>query len=92
VVELAQQGGGQLRRSHAQSQYDPLGSHPEASPTKTRKLGGLWYCDFRTDEETFVVFAGRVFRYPRGEAESRAEAEAYDQFVGVPEAQLDWPE
>jgi len=53
---------------------------------------GGWYCDFRTDEETFVVFAGRVFRYPRGEAESRAEAEAYGQSVGVPEAQLDWPE
>src|ERR1700686_4722580 len=25
-----------------------------------------WYCDYRTSDETFVVFAGRVFRYPRG--------------------------
>jgi len=53
---------------------------------------GGWYCDFRTDEETFVVFAGRIFRYPRGDAEGRAEAEAYGQSVGVPEVQLDWPE
>jgi len=53
---------------------------------------GGWYCDFRTDQETFVVFAGRIFRYPRGEAEGRAEAEAYGQSVGVPEVQLDWPE
>jgi hypothetical protein len=53
---------------------------------------GGWYCDFRTDEETFVVFSGRVFRYPRGEAESRVEAEAYGQSVGVPQVQLDWPE
>jgi hypothetical protein len=51
---------------------------------------GGWYCDFRTDEQTFVVFSGRIFRYPRGAAEGRAEAEAYGRSVGVPEAQLDW--
>ena len=26
---------------------------------------GGWYCDFHTGDETFVVFAGRVFRYER---------------------------
>src|SRR6266576_2768113 len=31
-----------------------------------------WYCDFRNDDETFVVFAGRTFRYPRGDARGRA--------------------
>jgi hypothetical protein len=51
-----------------------------------------WYCDFRDDEETFVVFAGRVFRYSRGESEGRSEAESYARSVGVPAAQLDWPE
>jgi hypothetical protein len=50
-----------------------------------------WYCDFRTDDETFVVFANRVFRYPRGDATARAEAESYARSVGVPESQLDWP-
>lgn len=53
---------------------------------------GGWYCDFRTAEETFVVFADRVFRYPRGERGGRQEAEAFGRSVGVPEAQLDWPE
>jgi hypothetical protein len=53
---------------------------------------GGWYCDFRTGEETFVVFAGRVFRYRRGDAESRSEVEAFGRSVGVPQAQLDWPE
>jgi hypothetical protein len=53
---------------------------------------GGWYCDFRTDEETFVVFASRVFRYARGVDKARAEAEAYGRSVGVPEVQLDWPE
>jgi hypothetical protein len=26
-----------------------------------------WYCDLRSEDETIVVFAGRVFRYARGE-------------------------
>jgi hypothetical protein len=54
--------------------------------------GGGWYCGFRTAEETFVVFAGRAFRYPRGDLQGRAEAEAYGRSAGVPEAQLDWGE
>lgn len=52
---------------------------------------GGWYCDFRNDAETFVVFADRSFRYPRGDREGRAAAAAYGRSVGVPEAQLDWP-
>jgi hypothetical protein len=52
---------------------------------------GGWYTDFRTPKETFVVYSGRVFRYPRGDSAGRAEAAAYGRSVGVPEAQLDWP-
>jgi hypothetical protein len=54
------------------------------------RVGG-WYCDFRNDDETFVVFAGRTFRYPRGDEQGRAAAVEYGRSVGVPEAQLDWP-
>ena len=50
-----------------------------------------WYVDFRTDAETFVIFAGRVFRYPRGDAAGRAAAQRHGRALGVPEAQLDWP-
>lgn len=52
---------------------------------------GGWYCDFRTDAETFVVFAGRTFRYRRGESAGRSAAADYARSVGVPEEQLDWP-
>jgi len=51
-----------------------------------------WYCDFRTTDETFVVFADRIFHYPRRDRTRRSEAEAYARSVGVPEAQLDWLE
>jgi hypothetical protein len=53
---------------------------------------GPWYCDCRTPDETFVVFAGHIFRYRRGDRVGRAEAEKYGRDVGVPESQLDWPE
>lgn len=52
---------------------------------------GPWYCDFRSDTETFVVFADRVFRYPRRDRSAREEAESHARSVGVPEAQIDWP-
>jgi len=52
---------------------------------------GGWYCDFRNDDETFVVFSGRTFRYPRGNHAGRAAAADYARSVGVPEGQLDWP-
>ena len=54
-------------------------------------LGG-WYCDFRSAAETFVVFAHRIFRYPRGDQAERAVVADYARSVGVPDAQLDWPE
>jgi hypothetical protein len=33
-----------------------------------------------------------VFRYTRGDRSARAEVEAHARSVGVPEAQVDWPE
>jgi len=56
------------------------------------QASGAWYCDLRSAEETFVVFGGRIFRYPRGDAAARADAEDFGRSAGVPEAQLDWPE
>lgn len=52
---------------------------------------GSWYVDLSTAEETFVVYAGKVFRYRQGDAAGRAEAAAHGRSVGVPEEQLDWP-
>jgi hypothetical protein len=52
---------------------------------------GGWYCDFRSDDEVFVVFCDRVFRYPRGDRTARSTVEDYARSMGVPEAQLDWP-
>jgi len=50
-----------------------------------------WYADFRSGTETIVVYRGKIFRYPRGDAAGRAEAEAHGCAHGVPGHQLDWP-
>jgi hypothetical protein len=51
---------------------------------------GGWYTDFHTADDTFVIFVNMVFRYPRGQAAGRSEAQQYGRSVGVPESQLDW--
>jgi hypothetical protein len=43
-------------------------------------------------DDTFVVFADAVFRYPRGDPARRAEVENHARSCGVPEPQLDWEE
>lgn len=50
-----------------------------------------WYIDFRTPSETFVVFPGLIFRYPRGDSAQRAPAQKHGRALGIPEQQLDWP-
>jgi hypothetical protein len=49
-----------------------------------------WYADFTAGDERVVVFAGKVFRYRRGDDAGRAEAIAHGRSVGTPEHQLDW--
>jgi hypothetical protein len=53
---------------------------------------GGWYADFHSDFDVTVVFAGREFRYRRGDATERAKVAEYARSVGVPEQQLDWAE
>lgn len=38
---------------------------------------GGWYCDFRSDDEVFVVFCDRVCRYRRGDRTARSAVEDY---------------
>ncbi|MGI5228612.1 hypothetical protein [Actinoallomurus sp. CA-142502] len=67
---------------------DDAGRLAEALAACLEPAGG-WYADFNTAAEAFVVFPGRVFRYPRGDGARRAEVAAYARSVGVPEPQLD---
>jgi hypothetical protein len=50
-----------------------------------------WYVNFESPTDSFVVFPGRIFRYPRGDKAGRAEAQAHGRQLAIPEPQLDWP-
>jgi hypothetical protein len=50
-----------------------------------------WYVNFESPAENFVVFPGRIFRYPRGDAAGRAAAQTHGRRLAIPEPQLDWP-
>jgi hypothetical protein len=68
----------------------------DRAPSFAEALAGVldepgWYADLHTVDESFVVFSGRVFRYPIGNGEGRAAAEAHARERGVPEPQIDWP-
>jgi hypothetical protein len=52
--------------------------------------GGGWYADFTVGDDHMVVFAGKIFRYRRGDQTGRAPAVEYGRTVGVPDHQLDW--
>ncbi len=51
---------------------------------------GPWYVNFQSPATSFVVFPGRIFRYPRGDAEGRLDAQDHGRRLGIPDPQLDW--
>lgn len=53
---------------------------------------GGWYANFSSTTDVFVIYYGKIFRYPRGDGEGRARAQAHGRLVGVPQSQLDWTE
>jgi hypothetical protein len=44
---------------------------------------GGWYADFAVGDDHVVVFAGKIFRYRRGDHAGRAEAVEYARRAGV---------
>ncbi|WP_405866534.1 hypothetical protein [Streptomyces sp. NBC_00005] len=70
---------------------DDVGGLAEAFAEALEPANG-WYADFTAGDERVVVFAGKVFRYRRGDEAGRAEAIAYGRSAGTPGHQLDWEE
>jgi hypothetical protein len=51
-----------------------------------------WYINASTETYIYVIFPGKVFKYPKGDIITRAEAARYALSIGVPANQLDWDE
>ena len=43
-----------------------------------------WYVNGHTDTHAYVIFAGKVFKYPRGDLARRAAAREYGLLAGTP--------
>ncbi len=67
-------------------------SGAELARTLSDVLERGWYANFSSSAETFAVYPGRDFRYPRDDLVRRAEAQAFGQTLGIPDRQLVWTE
>ena len=52
----------------------------------------VWYTHFRAEEEMFVIFPHRIFRYRVGDKMGKTHAQDYARSIGVPGRQVDWDE
>lgn len=70
------------------------GDEPDADKTaeaiSAAMVNSYWYANIHCSKDEIVIFADRVFRYPRGDAEARRAPEEYARSIGVPEHQIDW--
>jgi len=58
----------------------------------SRAIKPAWYANFSTGTHVYVMFEDKVFRYVKGDAQARAEAQSYAISVGIAESQIDWGE
>jgi len=58
----------------------------------SRVMKPAWYANFSTETHAYVVFAGRFFKYLKGDLQARLDAQQYALSVGVPASQVDWGE
>jgi hypothetical protein len=64
----------------------------EVAQALSRAMKPAWYANFSTATHAYVVFENKVFKYVKGDAQARAEAQAHALSVGIPESQVDWGE
>jgi len=58
----------------------------------SESLKPRWFIDASTDTTVYVVFPGKVFKYPKGDGAQRELVRQYGMSLDIPERQLDWSE
>ena len=51
-----------------------------------------WFLRLVNDDATLVIFAQKVFKYPKGDAQGRMKAIEYARSLKIPELLLGWKE
>ncbi len=70
------------------------GSEEEATikaEVLSRALKHMWYLNFSTEEEIYVIYPKHKFyKYIKGDEQKKQEAINYGLSIGIPQSQLDW--
>lgn len=56
----------------------------------SQSLKPRWYINISIQNDAYVIFPNKVFKYTKGDIQKRAEAIKYGKSLGIPESQLDW--
>ncbi|MFL7791790.1 MAG: hypothetical protein AB8I69_06595 [Anaerolineae bacterium] len=64
----------------------------EVAGAMSQAMKPAWYANFSTETHVYVMFEDRVFKCVKGDAQARAEVQAYAISAGIPESQIDWGE
>jgi len=51
-----------------------------------------WYLNFSFDDQLYVIFPRKVFKYLRGNQRVHQQAIRFGRALNIPESQLDWGE
>jgi len=71
-------------------EFEGDGDVEEIAEKMSKAMVPRWYLNISTDEEEFVVFLDKIFRYSKGDEETKKKAQEYGRSLGIPEDQLDW--
>lgn len=92
VWDVENAEGGQPERWTAISFAGESDRADEVAEAMSHVIKPKWYANFSTETHVYVIFADKVFKYVKGDAQERAEAQVYAISVGIPESQVDWGE
>ena len=62
----------------------------ELSRSLDTSHSGSWYVDFKTNDQHYVIYPGKVFLIDRTDAEQYRRATQYGIGLGIPEQQVDF--
>lgn len=63
---------------------------PVVAKLVSQSIKECWYANLSDDNTEYVVFKGKIFKYPKGDTATKRKAQDYAIAHGVPEHQVGW--
>ncbi len=62
----------------------------EISEKLSHSLKPRWYANISVGNKEYVIFHKKIFKYNKGDKETKERAINYGKSLGIPDHQLDW--